>query len=173
MLTLYIIFLTNLWMLWKAMPCLFALFSFDKKLVMTNFISNDKSPELVVAIAQYFNQPVACNVMPFCNAYPLFYGCEIKGESSKMRNETISGRIVGRLAVAVVGFMTKNAGWFNQPTGSSVCYIHGSGAHLWAVCRIVITMFFLPVLGRYNILLLDGYCKHCQNKRLYSHSWRT
>lgn len=92
------------------MPCLFALFSFDKKLVMTNFISNDKSPELVVAIAQYFNQPVACNVMPFCNAYPLFYGCEIKGESSKMRNETISGRIVGRLAVAVVGFMTKNAG---------------------------------------------------------------
>lgn len=46
--------------------------------------------------------------MAFCNADPLFYGCEIKGESNKMRNVTISGRIVRRSAV--VGFMTKNSG---------------------------------------------------------------
>lgn len=65
--------------------------------------------------------------MPFCKADPLFYGCEIKGESNKMRNGTISGRIVGWLPV--VGFMTKNGGWFNQ-AGSLVCYIHVTGTHL-------------------------------------------
>lgn len=78
--------------------------------------------------------------MPFRRADPLLYGCEIKGESNKMRNGTISGRIVGRQSSS--DLWQRTAGWFNQ-SGSLVCYIHVTAARL---CLFIISYVFFILL---------------------------
>lgn len=77
--------------------------------------------------------------MPFRRADPLLYRCEIKGESNKMRNGTISGRIVGRQSLS--DLWQRTAGWFNQP-GSLVCYIHVTAVRL---CLFIVSYVCLFV----------------------------